>query len=135
MQPSSVDFPAPFGPIRHVSEPRCDAEGDVVDGGDGAEGLPDAVDLAGVRRSPCLRHVSRARTGRASYLFVNAVPNRGVGLHEAIRPAHMLGSWIPLWFVRREVEPAAGRREPADLRLERGVDRRRARSRRAPWRP
>ena len=21
MQPSSVDFPAPFGPIRHVSEP------------------------------------------------------------------------------------------------------------------
>jgi hypothetical protein len=22
MQPSSVDFPAPFGPIRHVSEPR-----------------------------------------------------------------------------------------------------------------
>ena len=23
MQPSSVDFPAPFGPIRHVSEPAA----------------------------------------------------------------------------------------------------------------
>ena len=39
---------------------------------------------------------------RLAYFFVNAVPNRGVGLHEAIRPAHMLGIWIPLWFVREK---------------------------------
>ena len=25
MHPSSVDFPAPFGPIRHVSDPRSTA--------------------------------------------------------------------------------------------------------------
>ena len=109
MQPSSVDFPAPFGPIRHVSEPRSMRRVTSSTAATAPKDLPTPCDLAGVRRTPP-PSLQCSRTGRLLSLFVNAVPNRGVGLHEAILPAHMLGSWIPLWFVRREVEPAAGRR-------------------------
>ena len=76
-----------------------DAEGDVVHRLDGAEGLADAARVArGVGHS-CFRHSVGTVLDEPPQPLVNAVPNSGVGLHEAILPAHMLGSWIPLWFV------------------------------------
>ena len=171
MHPSSVDFPAPFGPIRHVNtasgpwmaadhrvpedvevlerprrledraetrlrsavsrpvrdlppldrdgarvdpeetgdaseqrrlpgavradqarqRPALDGQRDVVDRRDGAERLRDAADLAGEVRGAV------SVLGRRVYCL-NAVPNTATGLHEAIRPAHMLAIWIPLWL-------------------------------------
>ena len=78
---------------------RCDADGDVVDRRDGAEGLAGAARFARGAGHSCFRHSVRTVLAVPPQPLVNAVPNNGVGLHEAILPAHMLGSWIPLWFV------------------------------------
>ena len=91
MQPSSVDLPAPLGPIRHVSEPRSIDRSTVVDRGHGAERLGDAADLAGE-----VRGVGLAVDG-FDYR-VNAAPKSARGLHDAMFPAHMLSIWIALWF-------------------------------------
>ena len=105
MQPSSVDLPAPFGPIRHVSEPRSIDRLDVVDRRDRAEHLRDAADLTGEVRGAGLV------VGELDYRR-NAAPNRALGLHEAILPAHMLSIWIPLWFrgPKNSRPPGVGRR-------------------------
>ena len=99
MQPSSVDFPAPFGPIRHVSEPRSMRRLTSSTAATAPKDFPTPSTSQAYEDAASARQCSRRRL---AYLFVNAVPNRGVGLHEAIRPAHMLGIWIPLWFVREK---------------------------------
>ena len=108
MQPSSVDFPAPFGPIRHVSDPRSTAS---VTSSTAATAPNDFVAPRGLGapRAPRLsfwgpRGPRRGGppgavsvVGRCVYCL-NAVPNTATGLHEAIRPAHMLAIWMPLWL-------------------------------------
>jgi hypothetical protein len=39
-----VDFPAPFGPRNPTTCPTIYLEGDLIDGGDAAEALGDAVE-------------------------------------------------------------------------------------------
>ena len=92
MQPSNVDFPAPFGPIRARERAALDREEDVVDRGDRAESLRDAAGLASETRG-----VGRTTEGVVGY-FENAAPKTAFGLHEAMFPAHMLSIWIALWF-------------------------------------
>ena len=99
MQPSSVDFPAPFGPIKQVREPGATRTVTSSTACDGAEGLADAARFARGVGHACVRHSVDTLLDDPPQPLVNAVPNSGVGLHEAILPAHMLGSWIPLWFV------------------------------------
>ena len=99
MQPSSVDFPGAVRADQAGQGTRRDAEGDVVHGLDGAEGLADAARFARGVGDSYVRHSVDTLLDEPPHLLVNAVPNSGVGLHEAILPAHMLGRWIPLWFV------------------------------------
>jgi hypothetical protein len=76
--------------------PLVDADVEVGNRGDGAEGLADAARLAG----SCGRQRLR-----------NAAPNSGLGWHDVIRPAHMLDNWMPLWLVLEKYKrpPGVGR--------------------------
>ena len=91
MQPSNVDFPAPLGPIRHVSEPRS------------TERKTSSTAVTAPNRFVTPR-VSQARPAASAELrsdvgyFENAAPKTALGLHEAMFPAHMLSIWIALWF-------------------------------------
>jgi hypothetical protein len=91
MQPRSVDLPAPFGPIRHVSEPRSIR----------TETSSTAATEPNDFRTPSTSHADAASAPSGSIyvvLLLNAVPKSGRGLHLVIWPAHMLGIWIALWF-------------------------------------
>ncbi len=114
MHPRRVDLPAPFGPIRHVSEPRSMPTSTSSTAATAPNDLRDAADLACEARGA-------VGVGRLDYRR-NAAPNRALGLHWTILPAHMLSIWIPLWFLGPKYSAAARSREPAELRLERAVD-------------
>ena len=92
MHPRSVDLPAPFGPMRHVSEPRSIARSTPST----AATAPNSF----VTPRPSLaRSAASAWLSTGSAYLENAAPKRALGLHDAMFPAHMLSIWIALWFL------------------------------------
>ena len=61
MHPSSVDLPAPFGPMRQVREPSAKPERDVVDRSDRTERPHNAGNLA---RNLCIRLIGEQSRSR-----------------------------------------------------------------------
>ena len=64
----------------------------------------------------------RLRRSHAYFFFVKAGPNSGLIWQFWNRPTHIRVELEALMIPRREIDPARRRHEPAEPRLERGVD-------------